>query len=199
MSAWIREACLPDSDVKCISAEEDFNYAWPKERGYDIDLAEVCERAKASPIEWTEELQNRLLPVTPGYKFTCRAWSAPPATSCCRGTGLPISLEPNRGDLFVLQSSDKGGFFRRTEWRSLVSGSAPSQTMPLLFNLGQKIRVCANFIFAQSPCIQIFVLSSVALKALKRIAAYTQQQTQNLVFTKGEARITCTHSHCGHQ
>lgn len=62
---------LPDNDIKCIPAEEDFLAAWPKVRGSSIDLAAVVHRAQANPISWSEDLKEKLSPVTARFKLFC--------------------------------------------------------------------------------------------------------------------------------
>lgn len=62
---------LPDNEIKEISAEEDFIEAWPEVRGSSIDLPEVVRQAQASPIRWSQELQDMLAPVTPQFKLFC--------------------------------------------------------------------------------------------------------------------------------
>jgi hypothetical protein len=62
---------LPDNQVKILSSEDDFLAAWPKVRGFGVNLAKVVEQAKAKPITWRPELEEQLGPVSPTYKLFC--------------------------------------------------------------------------------------------------------------------------------
>lgn len=66
---------LPGNNFKGLDAQEDFLAAWPKVKigrqdGRDY-LTQAVELAKANPINWDKDLQQRLAPVTPRFKLFC--------------------------------------------------------------------------------------------------------------------------------
>jgi len=64
---------LPTNQLNCLSAEDDFLAGWEQlRRGSNRDaLWDAVVKAKSSPIDWNEEVRDRLSPITSKYKLFC--------------------------------------------------------------------------------------------------------------------------------
>jgi len=111
---------LPSNELNGLSAEDDFVAGWKQLRvGSNPDaLRNAVEKAKASPISWSEELIERLYPVSGKFKVFCDVCIY--LQSTVGGDGYILLPQHQLAELLGLKQSGISSFCQRAESGGLL-------------------------------------------------------------------------------